>query len=149
MSTETKCKLETPPGIIVIRNLSVNAVAAAIEFAKPRPTTPLPPLVQASFDGTDLSISAIVFINSNIPSPIEFSVYQDYCISNDGNPQLQFFISSNYTCETSRSFLPYTINFNALVPTKVPLSSISSIETFSWDSDPELSRGTETTVQHG
>lgn len=141
-----------PPGTIV-PCLPVDPAIPSVQitFKKPRPATPLPPLVQASFDGTHLNVSAILFIDSAAPNPIaNITVRQVYCIDNEGNPQLQFYLSYDCVPKPSATFNSYNVDFQAHKAEgayDIPLSEIKTITVFNWDSDPVTSRGTETTVQ--
>lgn len=153
MSTENStCTPVLPPGVINVIDSPIKA-GSQITFANSRPTTPLPPLVQANLDKTGqfIMVCAIVFIDSSIPSPVSFTVYQNSIEGVNGAPnQIQFYICYDYAESTATNFSAYTINFASLPASAaggIAVKGINTIETFSWDSDPVTSRGTETTVQ--
>lgn len=154
MSTENStCTPVMPSGVLNVSDSPINA-GVNIVFANSRPTTPLPPLVEAKFrDLTEqfIDVCAIVFIDSSIPSPVSFKVYQNSIAGVDGAPnQIQFYIIYDYAESEAKEFSAYTINFSSLPgdwPGGIPVKGMTTIETFTWDSDPVTSRGTETTVQ--
>jgi hypothetical protein len=153
MSTvNSTCTPVLPPGVINVIDSPIKA-GSQIAFTNPRPTTPLPPLVQANLDATGqfINVCAIVFIDSSIPSPVSFTVYQNSITGVDGAPnQIQFYICYDYAESTAINFNAYTINFASLpadVKGGISVKGMNAIETFSWDSDPVTSRGTVTTVQ--
>ena len=111
-----------------------------VTFPLPRPTTPLPPLVQATFlpvngDGF-VEVTAIIFIDAqaNIKN---VSVYW-----NNDNAYPKFNIAYDSAEVKSKTFNAYQVSFSVTVPVKPTL-----IETIVWDEDPKASRGTITTVQ--
>jgi len=111
-----------------------------VTFPLPRPTTPFPPLVQATFlplngDGS-VGVTAIVFIDAqaNIKN---VSVYW-----NEDNAYPKFDIAYDSAEVESKTFNAYQVSFSVTVPVKPTL-----IETIVWDEDPKASRGTITTVQ--
>lgn len=130
--------LQIPPGVQVT---STNGpTTSTIEFNKPRPTTPLPPLVQADYNSNTgvLEVSAVVFIDVNAQLPSQsITVYYEDC-----DPAPNFYLSYDSVPASSNEFVAYNVVFSQAMDTCPPY-----ITTVVWDEDPETSRGTETTVK--
>ena len=119
---------------------------------------PLPTLVQAEYNEGFITLTAVVLINTTIGKP-NLAINQLFTISNDGAPQLQFFIhcdveeleniSGNPTADNI--YNAFSVVFEARsakgLPSGVSLGDIRYVETFLWNIDPKTSRGTVTTVQ--
>lgn len=147
MSTITP---SVPPGTIIASDLFKNLPIGQINFADKSSTTPLSPLVEATYFEVEntLNVSAVLFLDSSIQSPA-FTVYQYYGIDVDGQPIVQFFIAYDYKETQAQVFNAFQLNFQvnpALLPS-LNLSDIKTVQTFLWDTDPVTSRGTVTTVQ--
>lgn len=123
-----------PPGVQIDSNF-VN-LNSQIEFTKSRPTTPLPPLVQAYFGNEILQVSVVVFIDESLSIDL-ISVYYD---KTQETPV--FYATYNAPETTASKFNAYQVNFTIEMPQQP-----KTIETFVWDEDPKMSRGTTTTVQ--
>ena len=111
-----------------------------VTFPLPRPTTPFPPLVQATFlplngDGF-VEVTAIIFIDTQADIK-DVSVYW-----NQDNSYPKFNIAYDSAEVESKIFNAYQVSFSITIPVKPAL-----IETIVWDEDPKASRGTVTTVQ--
>jgi len=145
-TTNETCKdIKLPPGTTQgVMNLNINKLSS-INFTQPRPTTPLPPLVQAYFyeENNILEVCAVVFIDASanlVPdegSQNAINVYYE-----DINPTPNFFITYNAVEGSSKNFQAYQVTFTINMNSKP-----SDINTVVWDEDPRASRGTETTVQ--
>lgn len=146
--TSSKEVLNNPPGTLV----KINSVSLSgeISFLHKNTKTPLPPLVESFVTrNNQIQIDAIVFIDASFPTP-NFNVYQLYCISNSGDPKLQFFVDYDLKETYANDFKAYQVTFEASnegLPVGIKLADIETIEAFSWNVDPVTSRGTETTVQ--
>ncbi|MFI0490480.1 hypothetical protein [Flavobacterium sp.] len=137
MSTTNSSSTSVPPGTIIAS--SFVPLTSQISFTNPRPTTPLPPLVQSYYNAktNNLQVCAIVFIDSSLTIS-SFSVYYN---PNPKNPIFNIAYDSNET--TASTFNAYQINFEVSNLNPKP----SSIQTVVYDIDPVNSRGTTTTVQ--
>jgi hypothetical protein len=133
-TTNTTGPIIQPPGVEISSEFkSLNSV---IQFTRPRPSEPLQPLVQASFQDGILEVSSVAFIdvNQKIDS---ISVYYD-----DSQKLPAFFLTYTAPETKASEFMAYQVNFKIELPAKP-----EEIETFVWDEDPRTSRGTYTTVQ--
>ncbi|AUP80206.1 hypothetical protein [Flavivirga eckloniae] len=144
----SKDVLQIPPGNLVKINSVI--LSGEISFLHKSTKTPFPPLVESfQTKNNRIQIDAIIFIDASFPTP-KFNVYQLYCISNSGDPKLQFFIDYDLKETEANDFNAYQITFEATnigVPAGIKLSDVKTIEAYSWNIDPVTSRGTETTVQ--
>jgi hypothetical protein len=144
-TTDPTCKPLTP-GIkidnVKFEQLKNGTSLLQISFPFPRPTTPFPPLVQATFFGLNgpktniLEVSAIAFIYAEAVIE-DISVYWN---SDNENPK--FSIAYDAPEVAAKEFTAYQVSFSVQIPEKPAI-----IETIVWDIDPITSRGTETTVQ--
>jgi hypothetical protein len=135
MSTlNTTGPIVQPPGVEISSEFkSLNSV---IQFTRPRPTEPLPPLVQASFQDGILEVSSVAFIDASQKIG-SISVYYD-----DSKDLPTFYVTYTAPETEASEFMGYQVNFKIKLPKKP-----EEIETFVWDEDPRTSRGTYTTVQ--
>lgn len=150
MSTqnETCINVVAPPGNSnKIKNLQLFGSGSTIQFEKNRPSTPLPPLVQATFitgngeseKGT-LEVCAFVFLSQSAIDSLETN---PLTVNWDGNElEPNFYITYNSIDQATNFFHQYKVQFNITFDKKP-----SKINTVVWDKDPETSRGTVTTVQ--
>lgn len=134
MSTTNSSGTLVPPGVEISSNF--NSLNSVIGFTRPRPTEPLPPLVQASYENGTLEVSSVAFIDAsqNIES---ITVYYD-----DSQKVPTFYLTYNAPETEASNFNGYQVNFTIELARQPEL-----IETFVWDEDPRTSRGTYTTVQ--
>ncbi|CAM4361341.1 hypothetical protein [Flavobacterium terrigena] len=134
MSTTNSSSTLVPPGVEISSNFkSLNSV---IEFTRPRPTEPLPPLVQAYYENGILEVSAVAFIDAS--QKLEsISVFYD-----DSQDMPTFYVTYTAPETEAIKFMGYQVNFTIELSNKPEV-----IETFVWDEDPRTSRGTYTTVQ--
>lgn len=145
------CPEILPPGTCIVPLTDIDPVGN-VSFSDRKSLEILSPYVEAFYNAKDnvLIMNAVVYVDvTTIKNGIfSYKVYQNSYIDIEGHAQLQFFISYNQPEKLSENFSIYEIVFNA-DPKLFPggLSKIDSIQTFLWDSDPETSRGTETTVQ--
>ena len=148
MSTNNDtCNPIAPPGVPAA-NVSYDqaknqGVNVQIAFSNKRPTTPLPPMVQANFnnDNSVIEVSAIVFIDENAVINGDNGIIVNWD-QNLLNPHC--YITYNASEVATKNFNAYQVNFEINVDnTNLP----SKISTVVWDEDPETSRGTETSVQ--
>lgn len=123
-----------PPGEKIDSNF-VN-LNSQINFTRPRPITPLSPLVQAYYENGVLQVCAVIFIDESL-SIEEISVYYD---NTQETPV--FYTAYNAPETTASKFNAYQVNFTVDLPQQP-----KTIETIVWDEDPTMSRGTTTTVQ--
>ncbi|MBF4470175.1 hypothetical protein [Flavobacterium sp. HJJ] len=115
-------------------------------FLNNRGKNPLPPLVQANFvaNDNDISVSVVIFIESTITI-----TENDLNVTWDNNVlRPAFYISYNDTNSPSTTFNGYQVSFT-LTSAHLLGMKPEIIKVFLWDSDPETSRGTETSVQTG
>ncbi len=133
-TTNSTGPIVPPPGVEISSDFkSLNSV---IEFTRPRPTEPLPPLVQAYYENGVLEVSAVAFIDAS--QKIEsISVFYD-----DSQDLPTFFVTYTAPETEASEFMGYQVNFTIKLSNQPEL-----IETFVWDEDPRTSRGTYTTVQ--
>ncbi len=145
--TSSKDVLTSPPG----NQIKINTVSfnGEIAFQHKPSKKPLPPLAEASIsESGQVQVEVIVFIDASIPQP-DFNVYQLYCISNSGDPKLQFFIEYDIKETSATELKAYQLTFKVLekyIPASSKLTDIKAIEVFSWNEDPVTSRGTETII---
>ncbi|WP_237276072.1 hypothetical protein [Tenacibaculum ovolyticum] len=123
---------------------------------------PIPTLVEATYHeitennlNPRIHIKGLFFVESEVPLESAL-VNQLFSISNFGQPKLQFFIYSSIDeakslKKSSGKYKAYTIDFYTDNITNFPkginLKDIKIAQTFSWNIDPETSRGTETIVK--
>lgn len=116
----------------------------------------LQPLNRVSLDKENgvLHINTFFLVDQAVAekhsSDLQFAVYQLYCISDIGEPQMQFFITSNYTNGKTDNYYSVQLDFEltdeSLKADGVSITDITSVQTFLWNVDPRTSRGTVTTV---
>jgi hypothetical protein len=141
-TTNSACKPVIPNGIKIpttsVKPFSDGGNPTQISFLNKRPNTPLPPLVQSFYNGENLQVCAVVFINveANI-DPRNINVYWDEDVLCPN-----FYISYDAAEAASSIFNAYQVNFNITLKNQP-----STINTVVWDEDPIGSRGTITTVQ--
>lgn len=134
MSTTNSSGTIVPPGVKISSNFI--CLNSEIEFTRPRPTEPLPPLVQAFYENGTLEVSAVAFIDAS--EKIEsIVVYYD-----DSQDVPRFYLTYNAPETEASKFIGYQVNFTIEFANQPEL-----IESFVWDEDPRTSRGTYTTVQ--
>ncbi|WP_143032246.1 hypothetical protein [Tenacibaculum sp. MAR_2009_124] len=106
---------------------------------------PLAPLAMASFDENgNINVSAFIYIpNSKNGNDVNFQVNVLQTNSN----KLAFYISHNASPKKSNTQYPYGISFSTSGVNYQQLG-ITKVKVYTWDDDPEGSRGTETTVEH-
>lgn len=133
-TTNSTGPIVPPPGVEIPSEFkSLNSV---ISFTRPRPTEPLPPLVQAYYENGILEVSAVAFIDVN-------EKIESITVSYDDSQEMPTFYVTYTAPETEASeFMGYQVNFTIELSSQPEL-----IETFVWDEDPRTSRGTYTTVQ--
>lgn len=139
--------ISIPPGIQIPSKTFTES--GAISFTNKRPKTPLQPIVEVYLDSNNnIQVSTVFFIDAAIRglNASSFTIFQDYSISETGEPRLQFFISYDAVETETTNFQAYQISFQSL-PTVFLNKDITTIQTFLWDTDPISSRGTVTTVQ--
>ncbi|PKB16016.1 hypothetical protein [Flavobacterium sp. 5] len=139
--------ISIPPGIQIPEKTFTES--GTISFTNKRPSTPLQPLVEVYLDSNNnIQVSTVFFIDAAITGLNEnsFTIFQDYSISEIGEPRLQFFISYDAIETSTSNFRAYQISFQSL-PTTFLNRDITTIQTFLWDIDPVSSRGTVTNVQ--
>jgi hypothetical protein len=144
-----------PPGKCIKKATKNKLTQQPIIFPENASKIPFAPIVQATFtDSETLQVRAVFLVSTHTPlndDKLEFMIYQNWYVNLEGERQLQFFIAYDIDDAISKDFDVYEISFKA---EKDPygedaFKSINTIQTFLWDIDPETSRGTETTVQHG
>jgi hypothetical protein len=144
-----------PPGKCIKKATRSKLTQKPISFPENNSKIPFSPIVQATFtDSETLQVRAVFLVSTNTPlnaDKLAFDIYQNWYVNLDGKRQLQFFITYDIDDAISTDFDVYEISFKA---EKEPygedaFKSVETIQTFLWDIDPETSRGTETTVQHG
>lgn len=133
-TTNTTGPIVTPPGVEITSDfMTLNSV---IQFKRPRPTEPLQPLVQAYYENGILEVSAVTFIDASQNIKL-ISVFYD-----DSQKKPTFYITYTAPDTKASEFMGYQVNFTIKIANKP-----EEIETFVWDEDPRMSRGTTTTVQ--
>ncbi|MGO4772389.1 hypothetical protein ACEN2I_12060 [Flavobacterium sp. W22_SRS_FK3] len=144
-----------PPGVCIKKATKSKLTQKPINFPENASKIPFAPIVQATFtDSETLQVRAVFLVSTNTAlnnDKLDFMIYQNWYVNLEGERQLQFFIAYDIDDAISKEFDVYEISFKA---EKDPygedaFKSISTIQTFLWDIDPETSRGTETTVQRG
>ncbi|MEO8534144.1 MAG: hypothetical protein ABI441_10350 [Flavobacterium sp.] len=144
-----------PPGKCIKKAAKVKLTQKPIIFPENTSQIPFSPIVQGTFvDSETLQVRAVFLVSTSTTQndgKLEFMIYQNWYVNLDGKRQLQFFITYDIDDNISKDFDVYEISFKA---EKDPygedaFKSVETIQTFLWDIDPETSRGTETTVQHG
>lgn len=143
--TETCNSIICPPGTTQGVNIQNIEKQSGINFTQPRPTTPLPPLVQAFFNERTniLEVCAVVFIDANANLSPDKNTNQIIDVYyEDISPTPNFFITYNAVEGNSTNFQAYQVSFTIQMNSKP-----SNINTTVWDEDPKASRGTITTVQ--
>ncbi len=157
MNTLTTEKLFIyPPGVLITEKPVLVESSGHINF-KNDSKIPLPSLVEAKSNGTEIKIKGLFFVASDFDLR-EVYINQLFSISNYGCCKLQFFIYCDQ--ETSleikskvnlEKYKAYTFEFKTsnaeAFPEGIKLQNIKVVQTFIWDIDPETSRGTETTVK--
>ena len=119
---------------------------------------PLVPLAEAkALDANTMSVRATIFINSTAKDP-QLLVSQVLCVTADGEFKLQFFIHCGeeevyrlIDNRTEEVYTAYETQFESTntngFPDGITMESISHVQVFLWNIDPETSRGTESVVQ--
>lgn len=159
-----KCSDITNPGGICISNFTCTDLSSEISFDFQRDSmNPLQPLTATQVDSKgNLDVSSIVFIDHLLTITKENTHIKQYLsYNNDGVPFLNFYIIYDAKPIKNKKFKAYQFNFtadfkqNGYTPNPIrpnpnvpTLNDINFINTFLVDLDPELSRGTETTVKH-
>ncbi|MBC5835877.1 hypothetical protein G6N05_05715 [Flavobacterium sp. F372] len=133
-TTNTTGPIVTPPGVEITSDFK--SLNSTIQFTKPRPTEPLPPLVQAYYENGNLEVSTVAFIDASQKIDL-ISVFYD-----DSLKTPTFYITYTAPETKASEFMGYQVNFTIELANKPEV-----IETFVWDEDPINSRGTTTTVQ--
>ncbi|WP_308990677.1 hypothetical protein QLS71_004265 [Mariniflexile litorale] len=134
-----------PPGKPISKeNVTVEKLDASINFSyNSASVIPLSPIVQTSYKGKVLQVSAIVFIPSLIEEP-NFSIVSKKRISlYSGKNQLNLYIAYCYEEVSSQNFDAYRVD---IIIKKLP-RNLDKIQTFLWNEDPVTSRGTVTEVE--
>ena len=142
MSTNDKL---LPPGKPLSKNnIVITKLDASISFSFDSTSViPLSPVVQTSFNGDALQVSAVVFIPSAIENP-NFNVINKKRITLfSGEDQLNFYITYDDEEISSQTFNAYRVDFTV----KNPPRNLVQIQTFLWDEDPVTSRGTRTATK--
>lgn len=142
-----------PPGFALSEKDIVCPQVGSVSFPKRKSVGILAPYVEAYYDSKKniLTAKAVVYVDLTAEN-IDFKcrVFQNCYIDMDGNAQLQFFIAYDTPEKVSKDFTIHEISFEANKDYfKGQFANVKTIQTFLWDIDPETSRGTETTVQHG
>jgi hypothetical protein len=116
----------------------------------------LPPINRVSYnaDSGSLHVNTFFLVDAALieehANDILFTVYQLYCISDVGEPQLQFYVTANYTNGKTNEYYSVQVDFyvtnDSLTGSGVLVQDITSVQTFLWNVDPRTSRGTVTTV---
>lgn len=146
----------TPPGVL---NTSATQLINTCRVHFPSGqlyNLSLPPINRVSLDEREgkLEINTFFLIDEALVEKhlqdLQFAVYQLYCISDAGEPEMQFYITSNYTNGKTDNYYSVQLNFEltdeSLKATGVGVKDIKSVQTFLWNIDPRTSRGTVTTV---
>ena len=126
--------IATPPGVEISSDFK--SLNSTIQFTRPRPTEPLPPLVEAYYENGVLEVSAVAFIDASQKIQIINVFYDETQVSPT------FYITYTAPETEAIEFMGYQVNFKIELANKPEI-----IETFVWDEDPRTSRGTYTTVQ--
>jgi hypothetical protein len=124
----------------------------------------LPPINGVSFNynadypsQSTIDISVLFLIKQplaikDVSNNLLFTVYQYFCLGNEGKPQLQFYIAYNQKSNPTDIYncgqLSFSVTNASLQDIGLTITDIYSIQTFMWDIDPKTSRGTVTTVLH-
>ena len=142
-----------PPGFALTKEDVVYPEVGKVSFPKRKSLGILSPYVEAYYDSKKniLTAKAVVYVDLTTQN-IDFKcrVFQNCYIDLDGNAQLQFFIAYDTPEKVSKDFTIHEITFEAKAEYFIgQFANVKTIQTFLWDIDPETSRGTETTVQHG
>jgi len=150
-TTFNLCKKKSkPPGLVITNEKSYHDVGS-VSFPKRKSLGILSPYVEAYYSKEDKSLTAkaVVYVDVNLENAIlKCKVYQNCYLDIDGNAQLQFFIAYDLPEKVSKNFTIYEIDFTVDKEAFVgEIENVKTIQTFLWDTDPETSRGTETTVQ--
>jgi len=133
-TTNSTGTIVTPPGVEISSDFK--SLNSTIQFTRPRPTEPLPPLVEAYYENGNLEVSAVAFIDASQKIQL-ISVFYD-----DSLETPTFYITYTAPETQASDFMAYQVNFKIELANKP-----ETIESFVWDEDPRLSRGTYTTVQ--
>ena len=133
-TTNTTGSIVTPPGVKISSDFK--SLNSTIQFTRPRPTEPLPPLVQAYYENGNLEVSTVAFIDASQKIDL-ISIFYD-----DSQETPTFYITYTAPETKASEFMGYQVNFTIELANKPEV-----IETFVWDEDPLNSRGTTTTVQ--
>lgn len=151
-----------PPGECM-KPESINRITKKLPVSFPENNSKIPfsPIVQATLmkDGT-FQVRAVFLVarkpkkhkedEDHKEDELDFDIYQNWYIDLDGQRQLQFFIAYDILDDPEPDFDVYETSFKAQPYPygEKTFASLTTIQTFLWDIDPETSRGTETTVQH-
>ncbi|WP_299834607.1 hypothetical protein [uncultured Tenacibaculum sp.] len=163
-----QCSDITNPAGICITDFTVTDLSSDINFNFERDSkNPLQPLTAVEVVNGNLNVSSIVFIDHSLTINEQNTHVKQYLsyLNPDGsgeyNPFLNFYIIYDATPTQNKNFKAYQFNFtavwgnkgytpNPIIKKELPaptLNDINFINTFLMDLDPELSRGTETTVK--
>lgn len=158
-----QCSDITNPAGICITDFTVNELNSEISFDFQRNSIkPLQPLNATQVDNKgNLNVSSIVFIDNSVTIKKKNTHIKQYLsYDNNGDPFLNFYIIYDSKPKKKQKFKAYQFNFttvwgengytpNPIHPNPNPptLNDINFINTFLMDLDPELSRGTVTTVK--
>ncbi|WP_299674142.1 hypothetical protein [uncultured Tenacibaculum sp.] len=164
-----QCSDITNPAGICIKDFTVNELNSEISFGfKRNSINPLQPLNATQVDNEgNLNVSSIVFIDHSLTINEQNTHVKQYLsyLNPDGSgeykPFLNFYIIYDATPTQNKNFKAYQFNFtavwgnkgytpNPIIKKELPaptLNNINFINTFLMDLDPELSRGTVTTVK--
>mgnify|MGYP001791602962 CR=1 FL=1 len=158
-----QCSDITNPAGICITDFTVTELNSEISFNFQRNSiNPLQPLNATQVDNEgNLNVSSIVFIDHSLTINEQNTHVKQYLsYDNEGRPFLNFYIIYDAFPTQNQNFKAYQFNFttvwgeNGYTPNPIhsnpnppTLDDINFINTFLMDLDPELSRGTVTTVK--
>ncbi len=165
MTKASIVKLPAEPPGVPVQNISQVVNEGVIHFkAGNTNNSSLSPINGVTFnynekDPSQSTIGISVFFmvdqalyEKYINNSLVFTVYQYFCLGNEGQPQLQFYITSNYQNGNTDIYnygqLQFLVTNDSLKSIGLTVADIFSIQTFMWDLDPKTSRGTITTVLH-
>lgn len=115
------------------------------------------PIGHVIFRDGKLKVYAVCFINKEYELTYnEFTFYYDFSLNNSGEHQLNIFITFNEEERKTTDYKYYSFEFDfekgavhCANGSEVPMEKIKTVQFFLINTDPETSRGTETTVQSG
>jgi hypothetical protein len=151
------------PGIPV-QNVSPVINLGSIDFPNGLLNSTLPPIngITINYNAdypsqSTINITVLFLIKQplavkHVSNNLLFTVYQYFCLGNEGKPQLQFYIAYNQKSDPTDVYnygqLSFSVTNASLEDIGLTIADIYSIQTFMWDVDPKTSRGTVTTVLH-